>query len=70
MVEEHVDAFELLKEELSSDEITYKVNAIHRLTMVIMAIDKQQTYDKLIPFLDSKIFIFLLFLNRSCKKRR
>jgi serine/threonine-protein phosphatase 2A regulatory subunit A len=53
MTEEHLDPIELLKEEMGTDEITYKVNAIHRLTMVVMAIDKQQTYDKLIPFIDS-----------------
>ena len=53
MTEEHMDIIELLKEEMGSDEVTFKVNAIHRLTMVVMAIDKQQTYERLIPFLDS-----------------
>ena len=54
MVEEHVDPIELLKEEMSSDEIPSKVNAIHRLSMVVLAISTPQIYDKLLPFLDSK----------------
>ncbi|MDR3736513.1 MAG: hypothetical protein P4L10_13385 [Acidobacteriaceae bacterium] len=53
MAEEHIDPMELLKEEMSNDEIAYKVNAIHRLTTVVLAIGVSQTYDKLIPFLDS-----------------
>lgn len=48
-----MDIIELLKEEMGSDEIPSKVNAIHRLTMVVMALDRPQIYDKLIPFLDS-----------------
>eukprot|EP00826_Nyctotherus_ovalis_P036138 TRINITY_DN3186_c0_g1_i1.p1 TRINITY_DN3186_c0_g1~~TRINITY_DN3186_c0_g1_i1.p1 ORF type:complete len:520 (+),score=94.15 TRINITY_DN3186_c0_g1_i1:285-1844(+) len=52
MVEDHIDAMELLKEELSNDEIPYKVNAIHRLPTVIFAIGPIQTHDKLIPFID------------------
>lgn len=57
MTEEHLNIIELLKEEMASDEVTFKVNAIHRLTMVVMAIDKQQTYDRLIPFLDSNLML-------------
>lgn len=54
MVEEHIDAMELLREEMANDDIPCKVNAVHRLSMVILAIGPSQTYDKLIPFLDSK----------------
>jgi len=53
MAEDHIDPIELLKEEMSNDEVVYKVNAIHRLTTVVMAIGASQTYEKLIPFLDS-----------------
>jgi len=55
MAEEHIDPIELLKEEMSNDEVSYKVNAIHRLTTIVYAIGMTPTYDKLIPFLDSKI---------------
>lgn len=68
MAEEHLDPIGLFKEEMSSDEITYKVNAIHRLTMVVMAIEKQQIYETLIPLLDSNLIRNIV--NRSCKKRR
>lgn len=53
MSEEHVDAFELLKEEMGMDEIAFKVNAIHRLSTIVLSIGLPQTYDKLIPYLDS-----------------
>ena len=53
MSEEHVDAIDLLKEEMASDEIASKVNAIHRLSTIVLAIGLPQTYERLIPFLDS-----------------
>jgi hypothetical protein len=53
MVEEHIDAMDLLREEMLNDDIPSKVNAIHRLTTVILALGPSQTYEKLIPFLDS-----------------
>ena len=54
MAEEHIDPISLLKEEMANDEIPYKVNAIHRLTTILLAIGPSQTCDKLIPFLDSR----------------
>ena len=54
MTEERVDPIELLKEEMGTDEITSKVNAIHRLSTIVLALSNAQVYDKLIPFLDSK----------------
>ena len=53
MTDEHVDPIELLKEEMSNDEVACKVNAIHRLTTVVLAIGPSHCYEKLIPFLDS-----------------
>jgi len=57
---------ELLKEEISNDHIPYKVNAVHRLTTVILAIGPSQTNGKLIPFLGSNFEQ----LNRFNSKRR
>ncbi len=54
MSEEHVDAFELLKEEMATDETAFKVNAIHRLSTIVLSIGLPQTYEKLIPLLDSR----------------
>jgi serine/threonine-protein phosphatase 2A regulatory subunit A len=53
MADEHIDPIELLKEEMSNDEVACKVNAIHRLSTVVLAIGPAQCYEKLIPFLDS-----------------
>lgn len=55
MVEERIDAMELLREEINSDDIPNKVNAIHRLSTVILSIGPAQSYDKLIPYLASTI---------------
>jgi serine/threonine-protein phosphatase 2A regulatory subunit A len=53
MVEE-INAFELLKEEMQTDEIHLRVNAIHRLKTVILSIGQALTVSDLIPYLESK----------------
>lgn len=53
MVEE-INAFELLKEEMQTDEIHLRVNAIHRLKTVILSIGQSLTVSDLIPYLESK----------------
>ena len=58
MAEERIDPISLLKEEMSNDVIPYKVNAIHRLSTVVLAVGPSQTCDKVIPFLDSKILAY------------
>jgi hypothetical protein len=35
---EDINAFELLKEEMLTDEVNLKVNAIHRLKTVVLSI--------------------------------
>ena len=52
---EQVNALSLLKEEMSTDEIHLKVNAIHRLKTVIMSIGPQESTAQLIPYLNSKL---------------
>lgn len=53
MVEE-VNALDLLKEEMTTDEIHLKVNAIHRMKTVILSIGQAWTVSDLIPYLESK----------------
>jgi hypothetical protein len=53
MVEE-INAFELLKEEMTTDEIHLRVNAIHRLKTVILSVGQSSTVSDLIPYLESK----------------
>ena len=55
---EYIEPIALLKEDMSNDEIPYKVNAIHRLITIVLAIGPSQTCNKLIPFLDSKILSY------------
>jgi serine/threonine-protein phosphatase 2A regulatory subunit A len=50
---EDINALELLKEELETEEIHLKVNAIHRLKTVILSLGVEDTIKKLIPFLES-----------------
>lgn len=51
---ENVNALSLLKEEMQTEEIHLKVNAIHRLKTVILSIGINETNTQLIPYLDSK----------------
>ena len=50
---EDINALELLKEELETEEINLKVNAIHRLKTVILCLGVEDTIKKLIPYLES-----------------
>lgn len=51
---ENVNALALLKDEMQTEEIHLKVNAIHRLKTVILSIGVNETNTQLIPYLDSK----------------
>ena len=51
---ENVNALALLKEEMQTEEIHLKVNAIHRLTTVMYSIGMQEVQSQLIPYLESK----------------
>ena len=53
MVEE-INALDLLKEELTTEEVHLKVNAIHRMKTVILSIGTNETHSSLLPYLDSK----------------
>lgn len=50
--EAEIDAFELLKEEMTTDEIHLRVNAIHRMKTVILSIGNASTVNDLIPYLE------------------
>jgi len=51
---EDINALELLKEEMSTEEIHLKVNAIHRLKIVVLYLGQNDTVSQLLPYLDSK----------------
>ena len=54
---EQVNALALLKEEMQTEEIHLKVNAIHRLKTVILSIGIENTVSQLLPYLQSKFQI-------------
>ena len=51
---EDINALDLLKEEMETDEIHLKDNVIHRLKTIILAIGVDDTLKKLVPYIDSK----------------
>ena len=51
---EPINALSLIKEEMQTEEIHLKVNAIHRLKIVILSIGPEQVNSQLIPYLFSK----------------
>jgi serine/threonine-protein phosphatase 2A regulatory subunit A len=57
MVEE-INALELLQEEMKTDEVNLKVNAIHRMKTVILSIGVEQTKDKLVDYLECKYQLY------------
>jgi len=52
MVDE-INAFELLKEEMTTEEVHLKVNAVHRLKTVILSIGPAETTNTLLPYLET-----------------
>lgn len=49
---EDINVMELLKEEMQTEEIHLKVNAIHRLKIVVMVLGPQETTTVLLPYLE------------------
>lgn len=46
------DALALLKQEMETDEIHLRVNAIHRMKTVILSIGDKRVHSELIPYLE------------------
>jgi len=51
---EGLDVMSLIKEEMQTEEIHLKVNAIHRLKIVALTLGPQETETVLLPYIDSK----------------
>ena len=66
---EDIDALALLKEEMETEEVHLKVNAIHRLKTVILCIGVEDTIKKLIPYLESmdnfELFCFIGLVDKE-----
>ena len=52
---ESINALDLLKDEMTTEEVHLKVNAIHRMKTVVLSIGPNLTTEKLIPYLDGKL---------------
>jgi hypothetical protein len=50
---DEINALELLKEEMTTEEIHLKVNAIHRLKIVVLTLSNHDITSQLIPYLES-----------------
>ncbi len=50
---EDINALDLLKEEMETEEIHLKVNVIHRLKTVILSIGVDDTLKKVYPYIES-----------------
>ena len=48
-----VDPFELFKQEIDSEEVHLKVNALHRLAMIATLTGKERVQKELVPYLES-----------------
>lgn len=49
-----INVIDLLKEEMQTEEIHLKVNAVHRLKIVVLSIGQADTVNQLLPYLESK----------------
>ena len=53
--------YDLLKEEMTNDDTQIKVNAIHRLSIVMAWMSPDKLVTELVPYLNSKYFVFFYF---------
>ena len=51
---DEINALELLKEEMTTEEIHLKVNAIHRLRIVALTLGPAEVQNQLLSYLESK----------------
>ena len=49
---ENLNAFELLKEEMENDEVSVRVNAIHRLKTVVTVMGTDSFKSTILPYLE------------------
>lgn len=66
---EDINALELLKEEMSTEEIHLKVNAIHRLKIVVLYLGQNDSVSQLLPYLDSKRIFYLNVFSAHQSRR-
>ena len=55
----------VLIDELKHDDVILRLNAIHRLNTIALALGAERTRDELIPFLDGKL---VLARHTTCER--
>lgn len=66
---EDINALDLLKEEMETEEIHLKVNVIHRTKTVILSIGVEDTIKKLIPYFESNSPLLIFSFDRERRRR-
>ena len=66
-----INAIDLLKEEMQTEDIHLKVNAVHRLKTVVLSIGQSDTVNQLLPYLESKqaLQTYNYSLNKPGRRR-
>jgi hypothetical protein len=54
--------YDLLKEEMTNDDTQIKVNAIHRLSIVMAWMSPEKLVTELVPYLNSNFLVLYLFI--------
>ena len=49
-----LDALNLLKQEMNTEEIHLKVNVIHRMKTIVLSVGEPAVQSQVIPYLESK----------------
>ena len=49
-----IDALNLLKQEMNTEEIHLKVNVIHRMKTIVLSVGEASVQSQVIPYLESK----------------
>lgn len=69
---DQTNGFGLLKEEMENDEISIRVNAIHRVRIVATLMSPEDVKSQLLPFLEgrfSKLFIPFSYFSEGLIKK-
>jgi len=54
---------DILKEEMDNEEISLRVNAIHRIRIVAVLLPNDKIKSQLIPYIDCKFLFLFSFLS-------
>ena len=59
---ENLNPFDLLKEEMTNDEVTVRVNAIHRLRTVVTVMGNDAFKSQILPYIEGWHFPYYFLI--------